>query len=60
MPEEEEQVVEPTDPDPTDPPVEDDRVETDPPEPTPEPEDFLVIGERQRYKTRDAAVKGFD
>ena len=59
MPEEEEQVIEPTDPDPTDPPVEDDRVETDPPESTPEPEDFLVIGERQRYKTRDAAVEGF-
>ena len=56
---EEEPVVEPADPDLTDPPVEDDRVETDPPESTPEPEDFLVIGERQRYKTRDAAVEGF-
>ena len=59
MPEEEEQVIEPTDLDPTDPPVEDDRAVTDPPEPPSEPEDFLVIGERQRYKTRDAAVEGF-
>lgn len=58
MPEEEEQVVEPTDPDPIDPPVEDDRVEPEPTDPSPEPEYFLTIDERHRYRTEEDAKKG--